>query len=144
MSSVLQKGNAMLPRTLAALGLVLILLLAVPSSAGTKSVTPGTSSPTTPSGDIAGLVDIGGGRRLWLECRGQGSPTVVLEAGFRTRGDLWSDDLIQPEAPRTMVFPGVAAFTRVCAYDRPGTTTVIDGALLPSRSDPVAMPRTAA
>jgi pimeloyl-ACP methyl ester carboxylesterase len=134
----------MLPRTLAALGLVLILLLAVPTSAGTQSVTSVTSSPTTPSGDIAGHVDIGGGRRLWLECRGQGSPTVVLEAGFRTRGDLWSDDLIQLEAPRTMVFPGVAAFTRVCAYDRPGTTTVIDGALLPSRSDPVAMPRTAA
>jgi pimeloyl-ACP methyl ester carboxylesterase len=69
---------------------------------------------------------------------------VVLEAGFRTRADLWSDDLIQPEAPRTMVFPGVAAFTRVCAYDRPGTTTVVEGELLPSRSDPVAMPRTAA
>jgi hypothetical protein len=68
----------------------------------------------------------------------------VLEAGFRTRADLWSDDLIQPEAPRTMVFPGVAAFSRVCAYDRPGTTTVIEGELLPSRSDPVAMPRTAA
>ena len=69
---------------------------------------------------------------------------MVLEAGFRTRADLWSDDLIQPEAPRTMVFPGVAAFTRVCAYDRPGTTTVIEDTLLPSRSDPVAMPRTAA
>jgi pimeloyl-ACP methyl ester carboxylesterase len=43
-----------------------------------------------------------------------------------------------------MVFPGVAAFTRVCAYDRPGTTTVTEGVLLLSRSDPVAMPRTAA
>ena len=42
-----------------------------------------------------------------------------------------------------MVFPGVAAFTRVCAYDRPGTSTVIDDVLRPSRSDPVAMPRTA-
>jgi pimeloyl-ACP methyl ester carboxylesterase len=69
---------------------------------------------------------------------------VLLEAGFRTRADLWSDDLIQPEAPRTMTFPGVAAFTRVCAYDRPGTTTVIENALLPSRSDPAVMPRTAA
>ena len=66
------------------------------------------------------------GGRLYLECAGQGSPTVLLEAGFRTRADLWSDDLIQPEAPRTMVFPGVAAFTRVCAYDRPGTATVTE------------------
>ena len=105
---------------------------------------PATASPIPASGDFAGLVDIGDGRRLYVECRGEGSPTVLLEAGFRTRADVWSDDLIQPEAPRTMVFPGVAAFTRVCAYDRPGTATVTDDVLLPSRSDPAAMPRTAA
>ena len=93
-------------------------------------------------GDVAGLVDIDG-RSLYLECRGSGSPTVILEAGFRTRADVWMDDLIQPDAPRTMVFPGVAQFTRVCAYDRPGTATVSDGQLLSSRSDAVPMPRTA-
>ena len=43
-----------------------------------------------------------------------------------------------------MVLPGVAEFTRVCAYDRPGTATVLDDGLHPSRSDPVAMPRNAA
>ena len=129
-------------RLLHVIGLI-ALLLSVPIPAAAQS-TPATSSPTAASGDYSGLVDIGDGRRLYLECAGQGGPTVVLEAGFRTRADLWSDDLIQPEAPRTMVFPGVAAFTRVCAYDRPGTTTVIEGELLPSRSDPVAMPRTAA
>jgi len=120
----------------------IVLLLGVPLPAVAQS-TPAASSPTAASGDFTGLVDIGGGRQLWLECAGQGSPTILLEAGFRTRADLWSDDLIQPEAPRTMVLPGVAAFTRVCAYDRPGTTTVTEGTLLPSRSDPVAMPRTA-
>jgi pimeloyl-ACP methyl ester carboxylesterase len=114
-----------------------------PAQEVTHSVAPGVASPTATS-DFAGLVDIGDGRRLYLECAGQGGPTVVLEAGFRTRADLWSDDLIQPEAPRTMVFPGVAAFTRVCAYDRPGTATVTEDVLLPSRSDPVEMPRTAA
>ncbi|HYQ33794.1 MAG TPA: hypothetical protein VEQ83_11315, partial [Lapillicoccus sp.] len=31
-------------------------------------------------GDFAGLVTIQGGRRLYLECHGRGSPTVVLEA----------------------------------------------------------------
>jgi hypothetical protein len=29
-------------------------------------------------GDFAGLVDIGGGRKMYMECRGKGSPTVVL------------------------------------------------------------------
>jgi len=128
-------------RLIQILGLI-ALLLGVPLPAVAQS-TPAASSPIAASGDFTGLVDIGGGRQLWLECAGQGSPTILLEAGFRTRADLWSDDLIQPEAPRTMVLPGVAAFTRVCAYDRPGTTTVTEGTLLPSRSDPVAMPRTA-
>jgi pimeloyl-ACP methyl ester carboxylesterase len=127
-----------------ALALALIVLLGAPTLARTQSATPSASSPVAAVGDYSGLVDIGGGRRLYLECAGQSSPTVVLEAGFRTRADLWSDDLIQPEAPRTMVFPGVAAFTRVCAYDRPGTATVTEDVLLPSRSDPVEMPRTAA
>jgi pimeloyl-ACP methyl ester carboxylesterase len=123
-----------------ALGLV-TLLLAAPSLVAAQ-----TASPVAPglaaAGDFAGSVDIGG-RSLYMECRGRGSPTVLLEAGFRSRADYWTDDLIQPDAPRTMVFPGVAALTRVCAYDRPGTTTFIDGTLLPSRSDPVTMPRTA-
>jgi pimeloyl-ACP methyl ester carboxylesterase len=120
---------------------LLILLAGAPSM-----VTAQAASPVAPAaaaeGHFAGLVDTGG-RSLYLECRGSGSPTVIFEAGFRSRADYWTDDLIQPDAPRTMVFPGVAAFTRVCAYDRPGTTTVPNGELQPSRSDPVAMPRTA-
>jgi pimeloyl-ACP methyl ester carboxylesterase len=108
------------------------------------AMAPDAAIPAIAEDRFAGLIDIGDGRRLYLECRGAGSPTVVLEAGFRTRADVWSDDLVQPDAPRTMVEPGVAAFARVCAYDRPGTATVVDGRLLPSRSDPVPMPRTAA
>ena len=42
-----------------------------------------------------------------------------------------------------MVLPSIARFTRVCAYDRPGTATVLDDTLYPSRSDPASMPRTA-
>ena len=117
------------------------LLLGAPSLVGAQTATP-TASAVAAEGDFAGLVDIGG-RSLYLECRGSGSPTVILEAGFRSRVDYWTDDLIQPDAPRTMVFGGVAAFTRVCAYDRPGTTTFIDGALQPSRSDATSMPRPA-
>ncbi len=92
-------------------------------------------------GDFAGLVDIGG-RSLHLERRGEGSQTVVLVAGGRSSGRYWTDDLHEPASPRTMVLPGVSAFARVYAYDRPGTYAEIDGEIVPSRSDPVAQPRT--
>jgi len=35
------------------------------------------------TGDFAGLVDIAGGRKMYLECRGKGSPTVVLVGASR-------------------------------------------------------------
>lgn len=90
-------------------------------------------------GDFAGLVGIGDGRRLYLECHGRGRPTVVLEAGLRNRGDVW---IARTDVtPGTTVVPAVARFTRVCVYDRPGTT-LSPGRF--SRSDPVPMPRTAA
>src|SRR6266581_4556210 len=54
------------------------------------------------------LVDVNG-HRLHLHCQGQGSPTVVLEAGLSHGAIEWG--LVQPE---------VAKFTRVCAYDRAG------------------------
>lgn len=54
------------------------------------------------------LVDVGG-YRLHLYCTGEGSPTVILEAGG---GNPWlSWYKVQPQ---------VAAFTRVCSYDRAG------------------------
>jgi pimeloyl-ACP methyl ester carboxylesterase len=54
------------------------------------------------------LVDLGG-RSLYLDCRGAGSPTVVLEAGMGGGAASWAT-----------VFDDVAATTRVCAYDRAG------------------------
>src|SRR2546421_557300 len=74
------------------------------------------------AGAFAGLVDIGG-RRLYMECQGTGSPTVVLEAGGYARGDYWTRDLHEPAGRRQMVLPAVAGFTRVCTYDRPGTVS---------------------
>lgn len=106
--------------------LVLALLLAVVSPLAVQSA--GT--------DVAGLVDIGGGRKIYLTCRGAGSPTVILDSGLRNRADIWS---VKPDNGEA-VLPAVEAFTRVCAYDRPGTTLGIDQF---SRSDPVPMPRTA-
>jgi pimeloyl-ACP methyl ester carboxylesterase len=66
------------------------------------------------------MVDIGGGREMYMECRGSGSPTVVLVAGGGERGENWS----ATASPDQMgVFPEVAKFSRVCIYDRPGTAT---------------------
>jgi pimeloyl-ACP methyl ester carboxylesterase len=54
------------------------------------------------------LVDVGG-YRLHLHCVGQGSPTVVLDAGMGAFSLDWG--AVQPEIARS---------TRVCAYDRAG------------------------
>lgn len=88
-------------------------------------------------GDFAGSVDIGNGRRLYLECHGTGSPTVVMQSGFGNAGDIWSLADAHPPA----VAPGVAAFTRVCVYDRPGsliTTTTTGGTVTPAPSPTAA------
>jgi pimeloyl-ACP methyl ester carboxylesterase len=69
-----------------------------------QDATPGAVG--TASGDVASLVDIGG-RSLYLNCMGEGSPTVILEAGLDSTVEVWSS-----------LMPKVAAITRVCAYDR--------------------------
>jgi D-alanyl-D-alanine carboxypeptidase len=115
------------------------LLGAVAVLGGQQATSAGAS---TMQRDFAGLVDIGGGRRMYLECRGQGSPTVVLVSGFGDHAGIWSLDA--PEVPQPPVLPAVAGFTRVCIYDRPGTIVVgEDDTPLPSRSDPVPQPRAA-
>ena len=93
--------------------------------------------------DFSGLVDIGGGRKMYMECHGKGSPTVVLVSGFRGAHDDWThviDSGGEPKPSGSAVFPQVGKFTRVCAYDRPGTTR-FDGTLSPST--PVKQPTTA-
>lgn len=55
------------------------------------------------------LVDIGG-RRIQLDCRGTGTPTVIFESGFDWNGSLsWS-----------AVHDEIAKMTRACAYSRAG------------------------
>jgi pimeloyl-ACP methyl ester carboxylesterase len=85
--------------------------------------------------NFAGLVDIGGGRKMYLKCSGRGSPTVVLVGGLRASADDWSIS----DKPKPTVFSEVGKFTRVCACDRPGTPV----GEKPSRSDPVPQPTTA-
>jgi pimeloyl-ACP methyl ester carboxylesterase len=57
-----------------------------------------------------------GRRELYLDCRGEGQPTVVLEAGSGADSSTWS-----------AVLDALAATTRTCAYDRAGR----------ARSDPI-------
>jgi pimeloyl-ACP methyl ester carboxylesterase len=137
-------GNAASWRSLARAAII-GSALALQSSAVSRVAAQTTAGPAPPDsrGDFGSLVDIGGGRRIYLECRGAGDPTVVLEAGYRASSRIWSEDFRPSGAPRTMVLAGVATFTRVCAYDRPGTVAPRNDDLRPSRSDPVSQPRTA-
>ena len=41
------------------------------------------------TGNFAGLVDIGSGRKMYPKCRGTGSPTVLLVSGLRASADDW-------------------------------------------------------
>ena len=50
-----------------------------------------------------------GGIDLHLDCRGQGTPTIILEAGLISGSSSWM-----------LVHDELAAVTRTCAYDRPG------------------------
>jgi pimeloyl-ACP methyl ester carboxylesterase len=54
------------------------------------------------------LLDIGG-YKMHIYCTGQGSPTVILDAGLGDSFLSWQK--VQPE---------IAKFTRVCSYDRAG------------------------
>jgi pimeloyl-ACP methyl ester carboxylesterase len=92
---------------------------------------------------FAGLVDIGGGREMYMECRGKGRPTVVLISGYGGSHEDWTrvfDPGGEIKTSDSAVFPQVGKFTRVCAYDRPGTWRS-DGTLSPST--PVEQPTTA-
>lgn len=83
---------------------VAVALLAAPASAQPSADTP----PQPPPGK---LVDVGGWR-LHLHCTGDAKPeqpTIILEAGLGDFSVEWS-----------LVQPGVAAFARVCSYDRAG------------------------
>jgi pimeloyl-ACP methyl ester carboxylesterase len=115
------------------------------TSSGSNETTQAAAVEESDS-DFAGLVDIGGGRQMYMECSGTGSPTVVLVSGFRGSNDDWThvidpdDSAGDPKPSDSAVFPEVGSFTRVCAYDRPGTTYT-DGT--PTTSTPVPQPTSA-
>ena len=122
-----RRGRAGVGLALALAGMSLaILWSAAPSALAQAAAGPG---------DFAGRVEIPGGRSLYLECHGTGSPTVIFEPGLRSRGDIWTWSI---EGVGTGVQPRVSQYTRACIYDRPGTLAHFPYV---SRSDPVPMPR---
>jgi pimeloyl-ACP methyl ester carboxylesterase len=80
-----------------------LLLMAVAGAAMT--VAAAWASQRAGQGQV---VDIGG-RRLYLECTGSGSPAVILQAGAGGDSTAWQ-----------RIEPTIAAKTTVCAYDRAG------------------------
>jgi hypothetical protein len=119
----------------------LILAIAVVAGCASKPHDP----------DVAGLVHIGDGRWLHLNCQGSGSPTVFIIPGEGSYAEAWNlvvpaDDPIRSSPydiveqadlgpSPTATQPTVAKTTRVCAYDRPNTRP--DGA---DRSTAVSQP----
>src|SRR6516164_3919540 len=82
---------------------------------------------------FAKRVDVGGGRMMYIECHGSGSPTVLLISGTDTASDLWH----AADQKGPTVYDDIQKTTRVCAYDRPGAPH-LDQTF--SRSDPVPQP----
>lgn len=123
------------PRARGACALVVLALLLTACTAGEARPQPSatTTSTVTPAAPIAGLFDVGGGRRIYLECRGSGAATVVLIGGLRAAADYWNRTDTKP----ITVMQGIGESARVCAYDRPGT--VREGNAF-SRSDPIPQP----
>jgi pimeloyl-ACP methyl ester carboxylesterase len=85
--------------------LALIVLLAASGASYEAIMRAGDTTRYPPPGQ---LVDIGG-HRLHLHCVGEGSPTVVLDAGLGAFSLDWG-----------AVQSKIATTTRVCAYDRAG------------------------
>ena len=134
-----------------------VLALSAACSVGPVAQT-GTGSPCAPDestaasdafvpgdGERSGLVDLGDGREVFLQCSGSGSPTVVLISGAGVAADNWEyigdpTSASDPAVPSVdAVYPQAARSTRVCAYDRPGTEQM-EGE--PSRSTEVLQPTT--
>lgn len=119
------------------------LLLLGPSGIDAPAVPPPTAPPAA-SGRVDGgrQVTLPDGRRIYVDCRGHGSPTVVLESGIHDSSDVWSLTETRPPVPASpATLPGIARGARVCTYDRPGTIRYTTPPTLTGRSSPVAMPR---
>jgi hypothetical protein len=83
--------------------------LRVASSTPSPATQPSASTDTGPL-TSTGLFDIGDGQHLYVKCEGEGSPTVILEAGDESDSGVWGPAFQDR----------LAEHTRTCAYDRRG------------------------
>ena len=127
--------------------LAVVLAAAAPALAGSRSGNDsGKGNPSKGNSghnkDFAGLVDIGGGRKMYMECQGKGRPTVVFVSGAADRTETWS---ITQDSSKQAVLPAIVESNRVCTYDRPGTYLLTgegEEDFEPSRSTAVDQPTT--
>lgn len=97
-----------LPRRIMNFSLGALGLVAITAGAGATYEWIASANDAAAYPPAGLLIDIGG-YELHLDCRGQGAPTIVLDAGLGGSSLDWN--LVQPELART---------TTVCTYDRAG------------------------
>src|SRR5918993_4371709 len=90
---------------LAGLFLIIILILLIAPIASMGAVQP-----------PGRLIDVSGGISMHIYCTGEGSPTVVLDAGLNGGTMSWAP--VQEQ---------VSNHTRVCSYDRAGMSWSEEG-----------------
>ncbi|HEY3670091.1 MAG TPA: alpha/beta hydrolase [Acidimicrobiia bacterium] len=129
------------------------IVLCVVTVWATPSVAAARDDASTRARSFTGRVVVAPGREVYVECRGTGSPTVVLISGKGNGArdwhqvldandpirDLANDEVLAGKGDlhdsRKAVLPTTARVTRVCTYDRPNTRTTGK-----ARSTPRAQP----
>ena len=87
-------------------------LMLIGCTAGGQREPLGSSLPSPAASPTGGRIDVGG-FELAYTCAGEGSPTIVTEAGYDSPGTAAWFDLTDD----------LAEISRVCSYDRAGTGT---------------------
>lgn len=100
-----------------------------PSTQFMAALPPRPAPPPPISADYGRFVDVNG-HKMYLECLGTGSPTVILEgglgSGLAASGKIWNQ-----RNGRNSIQPDIARGTRVCTYDRAGYGLSEQGPVVP-------------
>jgi pimeloyl-ACP methyl ester carboxylesterase len=89
----------------------MVFIMSLAACGGASSV-PQPASPSPSNAATFGRVDIGGYELAWM-CQGEGSPTIIAEAGYSSAGTSTFFEMMAR----------MSGISRVCTYDRAGTGT---------------------